>query len=380
MTATGPGAAGRAVAGVLPMGVVRLALALLVVGTHVGGMGHTPAGTTAIAGFFTISGYLMARTIADNYRGAAGRFYLNRVIRIVPPLLAVMLLTWIALVARDGQSFQHQLVDGRPAGAYMPVTLPASPWRHLVLAFPGFPLFVSPSVALLPQGWSLVTEGVFYLAAPLIVSLTLRPDAPRWRWLIVAASCALAGVAYADGENWLRSPFAALWVFWLGVEGYRLARARTGTAPLAASTAGALVLAIGCGLTGVPDRVAAMLVPLLTGAWLVLGQPDRLPASRWDRRLGNLAYGVFLGHFLSTIAMYWVAEAVYAAGGPFGVFGVPDVTEWRLRASSFACAVLVGAGVYLVVERPLERWRTRVRRGGPPAQDAATASAAATAV
>jgi peptidoglycan/LPS O-acetylase OafA/YrhL len=52
------------------MGVMRLMLSLLVVGSHVGGMGEVPSGATAIAGFFTISGFLMARTIFENYSTA----------------------------------------------------------------------------------------------------------------------------------------------------------------------------------------------------------------------------------------------------------------------------------------------------------------------
>ena len=50
-----------------------IGVSLLVVGSHVGGMGDRPAGTTAIAGFFTISGFVMARTILENYSDGARR-------------------------------------------------------------------------------------------------------------------------------------------------------------------------------------------------------------------------------------------------------------------------------------------------------------------
>ena len=64
------------------MGTFRLALSLLVVASHFGGMGDTPAGGTAVASFFAISGFLMARTIEENYSGLGyWRFYLNRLIR-----------------------------------------------------------------------------------------------------------------------------------------------------------------------------------------------------------------------------------------------------------------------------------------------------------
>ena len=43
-----------------------------------------------------ISGFLMARTLDENYRGQGVlRFYLNRVLRIGPPFVAVLALTWV---------------------------------------------------------------------------------------------------------------------------------------------------------------------------------------------------------------------------------------------------------------------------------------------
>jgi peptidoglycan/LPS O-acetylase OafA/YrhL len=53
------------------MGLTRLVLSLLVVGSHFGNLGE-PIGGTAVASFFTISGFLMARTIRENYSGMAG--------------------------------------------------------------------------------------------------------------------------------------------------------------------------------------------------------------------------------------------------------------------------------------------------------------------
>jgi len=106
------------------MGVMRLILSLLVVGSHVGGMGEVPSGATAIAGFFTISGFLMARTIFENYSTAerrlegAARFYLNRFVRIVPPFAAVALLTFGLLWIRAGRGFQILLECGLLPGVF----------------------------------------------------------------------------------------------------------------------------------------------------------------------------------------------------------------------------------------------------------------------
>ena len=105
------------------MGTFRLALSLLVVASHLGGMGDSPAGGTAVASFFAISGFLMARTIQENYGGLDyGRFYLNRLIRLAPPLVAVMLLTALMLWWRDSSGFRISL----NGPLYMPVEFPSS--------------------------------------------------------------------------------------------------------------------------------------------------------------------------------------------------------------------------------------------------------------
>ncbi len=351
------------------MGWMRFLLSLLVVGSHVGGMGGTPAGATAIAGFFTISGFLMARTLDENYRGQGVlRFYLNRVLRIGPPFVAVLALTWVALWARDARPFQSHLEFGVPTGAYMPVELPPSPLRQLALEPQGYPLFLYPSFRLLPQAWSLVTESAFYLAAPWLL-WTFRGGAFRWRWVLPVVSLWLAVAGY--DRNWLRSPAAALWVFWLGMQAY-CARAGSALPPTGARRLGELgpavaVMAIGCGLVPLSGELASFVVPPLMVAFLVLGGWDRRQSLGLERFVGNLAYGVFLGHFLSTITMYWIAESVFARTGRFGIFGIPDVTEWRLRVSSFAFAIVAGALVHLAFERPFERVRARVRRPGPAA-------------
>lgn len=349
------------------MGMFRLALALLVTGSHIGGMGNTPAGTVGIAGFFTISGFLMAHTIGRNYAdGGAWRFYANRAVRIVPPLVAISAVTWLALWLRDGRPFQIHWKDGAPAGAFMPVNLPKSVFAQFTFNFQGFPYFMEPSAQLLPQAWSLVTEGVFYVMAPALVWL-FSPGAPRWaRWLVPAASLPLAVAAY--GSNWLRSPFAALWIFWLGMAGYFHQRDRQTATPLertlALGAAGAVV-ATGISVGRISDWNVMFVVPILTVVWLTLGRWHRTRASQVDTWAGQMAYGVFLSHFLSTIAMYWIAEITYDRTGIFGIFGIPDISESRLRYASFAFAIVFGVATYVLFERPFERIRARIRTTAP---------------
>ena len=95
----------------------------------------------------------------------------------------------------------------------------------------------------------------------------------------------------------------------------------------------------------------ASLCLALVAMWLFLGGWNSRASGAWDRRLGNLSYGVFLGHFLGTVAMYWIAEYVYTRTGLFGVFEIPDVTEQRLRVSAFVFALIFGCLIYVLFER-----------------------------
>ena len=116
------------------MGLVRLLLSLLVVGSHFGGLGE-PAGGTAVASFFAISGFLMARTIRENYEGARGalRFYANRCLRILPPFVIVLAATALLLWARESRPY---LVNPASGEHMMPDTNFPSRWLDLARFYP----------------------------------------------------------------------------------------------------------------------------------------------------------------------------------------------------------------------------------------------------
>jgi peptidoglycan/LPS O-acetylase OafA/YrhL len=317
-----------------------------------------------IGGFFAISGFLMARTIAAHYPGAGfGRFYLNRVIRLAPPLVAAMGLTVLLLHLRDGEGFR---IKSGSVGTFMPVEFPPS-WLHWFTWGPQpYPLLLAPSFYALPQAWSLVTESCFYLVAPLVAWLLSRRAA-----LLVAiasaASAVLAVQAAAAGNGaWLRSPVASFWIFGLGMLTFHLTRRRpfdasrsSGRRVLATALLGTL-LVLTFHHVPIGQDAVLLVTPLLMLGWLWLSSAlDRSPA--WGTDMGNWAYGVFLVHFVSTLTMYWIAEAVYRATGVFGLFGEPDRSDLRLALFSYLFALLFGMGVYYLIERPFEQLRAIVR-------------------
>ena len=346
------------------MGRFRLILSLLVVGSHVGALGYAPAGGAGIMGFFTLSGFLMARTISENYAGGSGilRFYGNRVLRIAPPLVAVGVASAIFLWVRGSAGFQ--LVQGSDQ-RFMPIELPR--FSDLVnWSFPGYPYYATASTDLLPQAWSLAVEAVFYLAAPFLIMLASR------RVLVPAFVAITAGsmfLAQGDG-SWQRSPVATLWVFNIGVLAYFLSpldrvteRVRT-WCRLAAVVPLVGVFVMGIGRTPLEQGQVFRVVPFLVAAWLILGQWSSRRSERIDQQTGNIAYGVFLGHYLSTLMMLWIAEVVYQRTGTFAVFGGP--TDWTFIASIYVFALAGGAVVYLGTERPFERLRASFRSARSP--------------
>jgi peptidoglycan/LPS O-acetylase OafA/YrhL len=348
------------------MGLVRLALSLLVVGSHVGGLGDTPAGGAAVGGFFVLSGFLMARTIVENYPGSgAPRFYANRLIRLGPPFVAVLALTALTLWIRDSRGFA--IVRGSPH-LYMPIEFPPA-WSEFVeLNRHGPPNFVRLQIRLVPQAWSLLVESCFYLLSPLLVWTATRHRLVVLV-LVTAASFGLAlqSSMLPAGPDWMRSPSSSLWVFTLGMLVYftnPLARAsrlaRRIAQPLAAVPI-AILIWLATGMTDLAQPAVLLITPALVAVWLVLGQWITRTSPAWDRTIGNYAYGVFLGHFLSTLIMFWLAEAVYRATGVFGIFGAPDEQELRLRLFSFGFALAGGIAIYYAFERPFEALRARLR-------------------
>ena len=95
----------------------------------------------------------------------------------------------------------------------------------------------------------------------------------------------------------------------------------------------------------VAQVVGGLLVGIVALFWLA-----RLPRTDWDDWLGNLSYGVFLCHFL----VMWLFEAA---------LGAPPGNAWPAAglAAMMAASVLLAWLGFVLVERPVLRWRHRLR-------------------
>lgn len=364
-----------------PVGFYRLALSLIVVMFHFGG--YPPlAGRVAVFAFFCLSGYLMALVIERAYGysiGGAARFYLNRALRLVPLFLGVIALTIMILRARDARFFfvdpleplflnLHEGTDLLRTGLDLRFDWGTTPIPIL-----------NGSTSLLPQAWSLVIEGFFYLSAPLLALLHSR--ARPLFYGLMAASVGLNVYVVAKGldfDTWIyQNYFTALWVFLLGMTLYyhrvRLARL-PGKTLIAAVTFLAFFdlvarrpemdvetgFYIGLALAGV---LTVVLAQITWPPWL----------RRIDRAVGDVAYGVFLNHFAAGLLVLTANELVLRERGTFNFFGrlnQPEFGHWTA-----ALSLVIAAAMFILVERPMQAYRDRVRRVALSPQPSAPAPA-----
>lgn len=161
-------------------GVRALAFGLVFL-SHVGLENWVP-GRFGVMVFFVLSGYLittlMLREQQLTGRMAVGRFYLRRVLRLMPPLLVVLLL--VALVHATGLSSQ-----------------PYDPLAYVsFLAYFGNYYIIATEFSGVPLGtgvlWSLAVEEHFYLLYPLLFVSLIVPASRRRRLAILTALCVLA--------------------------------------------------------------------------------------------------------------------------------------------------------------------------------------------
>ncbi len=350
------------------MGIYRLSLSVLIALFHFGGLSAL-SGRVIVFAFFVLSGYLMALVIERAYGARASgalRFYLNRALRLAPLFAVYCLLTVLLVNSRDGAGF---LIDPLEPLFHTPSGAQELKFGFGVQLTELWPPLLAPSIGLIPQAWSLVIECCFYATAPLLAWL--------WRtgrgagFLILMLGSVALNVGYISSPGFdldaqvYQNFFAALWVFQAGMLLYYTRERTAWIAPVALPLGAVLALLfVVLMLRYNPEHIVEafyLCVGLAIAVTLLLSQVKNWP--RWfrgvDRRLGDLAYGIFLNHFIAAYVVLILGEEIFAASGAFNAFGRVNTAEfgyWTVILSiTFAAATLI------VVERPLERLRDLVR-------------------
>jgi peptidoglycan/LPS O-acetylase OafA/YrhL len=125
----------------------------------------------ALATFFVLSGYLIARPFLRSFvlgtkRPSARRFARNRVLRIVPAFYLIAAL----ILLRFGLDGAISPTPDNPSG-----TAPASAWWQLVSVFTFTQSYTTGSATLpIGQAWSLDVEVAFYAAIPIAAAIAYR--------------------------------------------------------------------------------------------------------------------------------------------------------------------------------------------------------------
>ena len=295
-------------------------------------------GHIGVALFMTLSGYLFAK-IMDGRQIDLGRFYKNRVLRLVP-LLAAVLLYW----ALRGQLTLAGFAKG-------------------FLSFPAWP----------PGTWSIVVEFHFYLVFPAL--LVLQRVHRVWPLMaVLAISIALRTLLWqAFGEvQWLAYwtiigciDLFVIGMLWHELAGKALVRARPGLV-----AAGAVIAIIGLwhvfnslggfyNLGGYPSPSALWIVipalqGLLFGA-MIAGYERaslRIPGliDRGLARIGEISYSIYLVQFIvyPTLGKY-----CGLMGFDLGSFAV----ALALAVVTFPVIVVISMVTYELIEKPFLRWR-----------------------
>jgi hypothetical protein len=256
--------------------------------------------------FFVISGFLITTIIFNNLktgRFTFGRFYVNRIIRIFPSLivvlLAVLLIGWITLLpyqfvklareAEAGAVFLSNFFYWREAG-YFDVEAVKKPLLHL---------------------WSLGIEEQFYIIWPATLWLS-----SRWRLNALFVTAATIAISFAanlyqtasDPTAAFYAPYTRFWELLIGgLLAYRtpVAFAHRNSALVANACAvlGAVLIAIG--LMSISSQKAfpgwwALLPTLGTAALIAAGERSWINVILSDRalvRLGLISYPLYLWHW-----------------------------------------------------------------------------------
>lgn len=326
---------------------LRFLAAMMVVITHLTFVVDMPKveralaepGYTGVGFFFVLSGFVLTWSHRDGDRSAA--FYRRRFARIYP----LHLLTWaVGVLLTAG-------VASRADAAQNVVSL------TLVQAWLPTERFIQgPN----PPSWSLSAEVFFYAMFPLLIVVLRRVPDERRQSVGIALFAASVAAAASTGQFAPRvlaglvafPPYRLVW-FALGIllalsvqQGYRC------RVPAPAVLGVFLLSYLLCVPLGPQQAVLGELIML--PAWILiiaaaasrdLNERELALGGRWGVRLGAWSFALYLSHHL----LFRLAAHRLP-----GWSDLPFLLSLAYQVALVCSAIALSAGLYYVVERPLE--------------------------
>jgi peptidoglycan/LPS O-acetylase OafA/YrhL len=285
------------------MGALRFLLAYTVLISHLGIKinGLTP-GVIAVIVFYLLAGHVVARLWGkwQHQPDAQGRFYRDRAWRILPQYSAAMLLATLVWLGGAKSPF----IAIRPG---------VSDWLANILIVPlNFYMYTGQdNFTLIPPAWSLGAEIQYYLLAPLLLSQKLRTILIVLGVSLGIFTLAQCQILDTDHYGYRLLP-GVLFIFLLGALhelAYRQSALRNLLIGLWSLNFIYLLWLFNGEHYLYYNKEVALGLMLAMPLLALLNKPildkyNNSMATRLDRRLGELSYGVFLYHF----PVIWLLE------------------------------------------------------------------------
>jgi len=258
-----------------------------------------PGGFLGVSLFFSISGFLIVGQLSAERKSTGGidlkQFWMRRVRRLGPALLATLLGTTTVVWATDPESLKRTVVDAFAGIGYF------ANWHDMTAPVAYAERFGS-AVEPLGHIWSLSIEEQMYLAAPLLIAwVGIR----RSGWLAAAIVGFGFTIWWGSTDAYLATPVRLVEVMagaWLGVR-VHTGRQIPSWLPKLAAPAAVTALAAFMVVADTDQAVFTWLLPGISLVWLAVlagatsdGAFARAMANPMLRWVGERSYGIYLIH------------------------------------------------------------------------------------
>ncbi|MDM8522518.1 acyltransferase [Desulfococcaceae bacterium HSG8] len=292
------------------MGVLRYLLASIIVICHCGpifGSFTGPSGATTVSIFMIISGFYMA-LVSQNYNSYKN-FLLNRFLKIYPCYWLILSLTFIIFYWRLQQGYFNPLIyyqeifkNEQTAFWYVIFQNIFLFGRNLFFKVDALFKLVGAEnewcIVPLPQGWSLEIEMLFYIAAPFINKMRLSDLAILF---FLSLFCSLENIFY----------LRYLVFFILGALSYRIYRRINWEKINKKFKVVITILFFGLLLSyNQIISITGLNLNIIYYASATIAIPfifELTKNNKWDRKIGELSYPLYLIHF-SILWIFWTSN------------------------------------------------------------------------